>query len=65
MSVEPHLDPTVRHDMVFLFDVTDGNPNGDPDGLRRASGLGEDRNTMTPRSAAISRAAAPALQSRR
>jgi CRISPR-associated protein Csd2 len=27
----PHLDPTVRHDMVFLFDVTDGNPNGDPD----------------------------------
>ncbi|MER5393092.1 type I-C CRISPR-associated protein Cas7/Csd2 [Saccharopolyspora sp. NPDC002686] len=31
MSVEPHLDPSVRHDMVFLFDVTDGNPNGDPD----------------------------------
>ncbi|WP_280458542.1 type I-C CRISPR-associated protein Cas7/Csd2 [Nocardia carnea] len=31
MSVETHLDPTVRHDMVFLFDVTDGNPNGDPD----------------------------------
>lgn len=28
---EPHLDPTVRHDAVFLFDVTDGNPNGDPD----------------------------------
>lgn len=27
----PHLDPTVRHDAVFLFDVTDGNPNGDPD----------------------------------
>jgi CRISPR-associated protein Csd2 len=26
-----HLDPAVRHDMVFLFDVTDGNPNGDPD----------------------------------
>ncbi|GAB2660662.1 type I-C CRISPR-associated protein Cas7/Csd2 [Nocardia goodfellowii] len=26
-----HLDPHVRHDMVFLFDVTDGNPNGDPD----------------------------------
>ncbi|MBV7706460.1 type I-C CRISPR-associated protein Cas7/Csd2 [Nocardia nova] len=21
----------MRHDMVFLFDVTDGNPNGDPD----------------------------------
>ncbi|MGH3941105.1 MAG: type I-C CRISPR-associated protein Cas7/Csd2 [Pseudonocardiaceae bacterium] len=27
-----HLDPTVRHDVVLLFDVTDGNPNGDPDG---------------------------------
>ncbi len=26
-----HLDPTVRHDFVLLFDVTDGNPNGDPD----------------------------------
>lgn len=26
-----HLNPAVRHDMVFLFDVTDGNPNGDPD----------------------------------
>ncbi|WP_017973753.1 type I-C CRISPR-associated protein Cas7/Csd2 [Actinopolyspora halophila] len=31
MAIEPHLDPTVRHDMVFLFDVADGNPNGDPD----------------------------------
>jgi len=31
MTVTAHLDPTVRHDMVFLFDVTDGNPNGDPD----------------------------------
>jgi len=31
MTLEPHLDPTVRHDMVFLFDVADGNPNGDPD----------------------------------
>jgi CRISPR-associated protein Csd2 len=31
----PHLDPTVRHDMVFLFDVTDGNPNGDPDAGNR------------------------------
>ncbi|GAA4850135.1 type I-C CRISPR-associated protein Cas7/Csd2 [Saccharopolyspora rosea] len=31
MSTEIHLDPAVRHDMVFLFDVTDGNPNGDPD----------------------------------
>lgn len=28
----PHLDPTRRHDIVILFDVTDGNPNGDPDG---------------------------------
>jgi CRISPR-associated protein Csd2 len=27
-----HLDPTRRHDAVLLFDVTDGNPNGDPDG---------------------------------
>jgi CRISPR-associated protein Csd2 len=26
-----HLDPAKRHDFVFLFDVTDGNPNGDPD----------------------------------
>ncbi|GEL20978.1 type I-C CRISPR-associated protein Cas7/Csd2 [Pseudonocardia asaccharolytica] len=31
----PHLDPTVRHDMVFLFDVVDGNPNGDPDAGNR------------------------------
>jgi len=26
-----YLDPTKRHDFVFLFDVTNGNPNGDPD----------------------------------
>lgn len=26
-----HQDPTRRHDVVLLFDVTDGNPNGDPD----------------------------------
>jgi CRISPR-associated protein Csd2 len=26
-----HLDPARRHDLVFLFDVADGNPNGDPD----------------------------------
>ncbi len=26
-----HLDPAVRHDFVLLFDVTNGNPNGDPD----------------------------------
>jgi CRISPR-associated protein Csd2 len=29
--VSAHLDPAVRHDIVLLFDVTDGNPNGDPD----------------------------------
>jgi len=28
---ERHLDAAVRHDFVLLFDVTDGNPNGDPD----------------------------------
>lgn len=27
-----HLNPQVRHDFVLIFDVTDGNPNGDPDG---------------------------------
>jgi CRISPR-associated protein Csd2 len=27
-----HLDSQRRHDFVLLFDVTDGNPNGDPDG---------------------------------
>jgi len=26
-----HSDPTKRHDFILLFDVTDGNPNGDPD----------------------------------
>lgn len=26
-----HLDPEKRHDFMLLFDVTDGNPNGDPD----------------------------------
>ncbi len=26
-----YTDPTKRHDFVFLFDVTNGNPNGDPD----------------------------------
>ncbi len=26
-----HLDATKRHDFMILFDVTDGNPNGDPD----------------------------------
>ena len=31
MSQNAHLDPNKRHDFVFLFDVQDGNPNGDPD----------------------------------
>jgi CRISPR-associated protein Csd2 len=31
MSQAAHLDATKRHDAVLLFDVTDGNPNGDPD----------------------------------
>lgn len=26
-----HLNPQYRHDFVLLFDVLDGNPNGDPD----------------------------------
>lgn len=26
-----HLDPSKRHDAVLLIDITDGNPNGDPD----------------------------------
>lgn len=32
---DAHLDPTRRHDIVLLFDVTDGNPNGDPDGANQ------------------------------
>lgn len=28
---EVMLDPTRRHDCMFLFDVENGNPNGDPD----------------------------------
>src|SRR5215475_8260032 len=35
VSASAHLDPAVRHDMVFLFDVVDGNPNGDPDAGNR------------------------------
>jgi CRISPR-associated protein Csd2 len=27
----PHLNPNYRHDFIFLFDVSNGNPNGDPD----------------------------------
>ena len=26
-----YCDPSKRHDFVLIFDVTDGNPNGDPD----------------------------------
>ncbi len=26
-----HMDPSRRHDFVLIFDVSDGNPNGDPD----------------------------------
>lgn len=29
---EPHVDATRRHDFVLVFDATDSNPNGDPDG---------------------------------
>src|SRR4051794_9549903 len=32
MVTDLHTDPARRHDFVLLFDVTDGNPNGDPDG---------------------------------
>jgi CRISPR-associated protein Csd2 len=31
MSEPVHTNPEVRHDFVLLFDVSDGNPNGDPD----------------------------------
>src|SRR5690348_17304225 len=31
MNSDIHLNVTRRHDFVLLFDVTDGNPNGDPD----------------------------------
>jgi len=31
MANAVHNDPNRRHDFVLLFDVTDGNPNGDPD----------------------------------
>lgn len=29
--MELYLDPSKRHDAVLLVDITDGNPNGDPD----------------------------------
>ncbi len=31
MTANGHLDPSNRIDFVYLFDVRDGNPNGDPD----------------------------------
>jgi CRISPR-associated protein Csd2 len=31
METKTHADVTKRHDFVLLFEVTDGNPNGDPD----------------------------------
>jgi CRISPR-associated protein Csd2 len=31
-NIPQHLNPECRHDFVLLFDVLDGNPNGDPDG---------------------------------
>jgi CRISPR-associated protein Csd2 len=31
MTTKTHLDATRRHDFVLLYDVTGGNPNGDPD----------------------------------
>lgn len=31
MANEIHIDPKHRHDFVLLFEVTNGNPNGDPD----------------------------------
>jgi CRISPR-associated protein Csd2 len=31
MTTPIYTDPARRHDFVLLFDVTDGNPNGDPD----------------------------------
>lgn len=31
MAQELYLNPNKRHDFVFLFDVVNGNPNGDPD----------------------------------
>lgn len=30
-----YTNPAVRHDIVLLFDITDGNPNGDPDAANR------------------------------
>ena len=32
VQMAAHLNPDFRHDFVLLFDILDGNPNGDPDG---------------------------------
>src|SRR5437762_707315 len=39
-------DPTVRHDIALLFDVTDGNPNGDPDAGNRPRQDSEDQRGL-------------------
>jgi CRISPR-associated protein Csd2 len=31
IEIQPYCDPAKRHDAVLLIDITDGNPNGDPD----------------------------------
>lgn len=31
MNISSIIDPNKRYDFVLVFDVTDGNPNGDPD----------------------------------
>ncbi|MFX3629263.1 MAG: type I-C CRISPR-associated protein Cas7/Csd2 [Ectobacillus sp.] len=31
MNIQHIIDPTKRYDFALVFDVTDGNPNGDPD----------------------------------
>jgi CRISPR-associated protein Csd2 len=31
IATAAHLDPARKHDFVFIYDVRDGNPNGDPD----------------------------------
>lgn len=31
LNNESYLNPNLRHDIVFLYDATDCNPNGDPD----------------------------------
>src|SRR4030042_3348956 len=31
MALPSYQDPTRRHDFVLIFEVTDGNPTGDPD----------------------------------